>query len=435
MRVLPAFVPMLVLFAALTAQEQAPKATPVPDAERANTERVFTVPLRDGQLQLDELLRELLAAYELDGDALELPRAAIDLRGARATVVLGAARSVLLRTVDFRVAPGGDELVVTIDRERARELRRRLRDRIATLAGALAGEEVAVRAATLELPAALDRERPLVVLVHGIESSPRSLAQLGAFLAARGCQVAWFDYPNDAAASNVAAQLGSQLKALGGQRVFVVAHSFGGLIARAALEDPALDPGNVQRLVLIGVPNAGSDLAALRALIEAWHVVRGIDDVRHAARDLLASTLLHWTDGRGEAGGDLLPGSVFLQQLAARERNARVQYHAVLGTRSLLTEEQLTNTTAAVRRLLGSEAGEVVLPKLQRWLDDLDELVDGQGDGAVSVAAGALPGVEPVLVPVDHRGLVRTKGLLGPAIPADEHPVFRRVAEWVSAAK
>src|SRR5687768_14043008 len=169
-------------------------ATPVPGAERPgserpNIEKAFAVPLRDGRLQLGELLRELLAAYELDGGALALPDATIDLRGARAAVVLGVARHALLRTVDFAVAPAGDELVVTIDRERAQQLRRKLRDRVAQLAGALSGEAVAVRPARLELPSPLDPGQPLVVLVHGVESSPRSLAELAAFLHARGCQV------------------------------------------------------------------------------------------------------------------------------------------------------------------------------------------------------------------------------------------------------
>jgi hypothetical protein len=128
-----------------------------------------------------------------------------------------------------------------------------------------------------------------------------------------------------------------------------------------------------------------------------------------------------------------MPGSVFLAKLAARERNPRVRYHAVLGTRSLLPADRHAALRNRVLALLdGETVGRLVRPKVAGWLDGLDEWIDGRGDGAVAVASGALPGVEPVLVPLDHRGLVRTRGVLGPRVPADEHPAFRLVAQWLA---
>jgi pimeloyl-ACP methyl ester carboxylesterase len=404
-------------------------------------QRRIAVPLHDGRVHVGELLEAFGAAYGLDAGAVALPRPLVDLRGARGSLWLLGARAASLGALRFERS--GEQLAVVVDRERARDVRRGLRRTVARLAGAAAGEPVAQRPVRFVLPAANDAAKPLVVLVHGIESGPAALDELRAFLADRGHQVAVVDWPNDAALDGVAAQVAGELRVLARQRVTLVGHSSGGLIARAIVENRALDPGNVDRVVLVGVPNGGSEVAALRALRECWNVAHDARDGGTVerdggalARDWLAAVLLHWRDGLGEAGGDVLPGSVFLTKLAARERNPRVRYHAVLGTRSLLDREQHEALVRRTLRLVDrAELARVARPKLEQWLNGLDEWIDGEGDGAVSVAAGALPGVEPVLVPLDHRGLVRTRGVLSAPVAADEHPVFLRIADWLAAPR
>jgi hypothetical protein len=81
-----------------------------------------------------------------------------------------------------------------------------------------------------------------------------------------------------------------------------------------------------------------------------------------------------------------------------------------------------------------NEIGEIVRPRLERWLHDLDEVVDGEGDGAVAIASARLEGAENVSVPLDHLALVRLHGLVSGARAAEDHPVFERVALWVSPA-
>src|SRR5439155_1744281 len=72
------------------------------------------------------------------------------------------------------------------------------------------------------------------------------------------------------------AQLGGALAErvrAAGSRVAIVAHSLGGLVARAALA--LAGTGNVERLVLLGTPHCGS-FAAVQALRGTYAVVRKV---------------------------------------------------------------------------------------------------------------------------------------------------------------
>jgi hypothetical protein len=111
--------------------------------EDVTSQRSISVPLRGGAVDLAELGCALLAAYDFDGEALTLPRATVDLRGARGALLLFATRKLLLDTVRFRRQTG--TLFVRIDRRRAREVRRQLRAQMATAFGRLAGEDLEAR--------------------------------------------------------------------------------------------------------------------------------------------------------------------------------------------------------------------------------------------------------------------------------------------------
>jgi hypothetical protein len=167
-------------------------------------------------------------------------------------------------------------------------------------------------------------------------------------------------------------------------------------------------------------------------VLETAGVVRDLDRARSLPRALLDAWAAHLRDGLGEAGGDLLPGSVFQVQLGSRPRNPRVAYHVVVGTKSLLEPPELERAARAAAAVLrGHGAGELLAPALDAWLLRLDELLDGSGDGAVSVASASLEGAETLLVPFDHLGLVRLRGAFGDRVEAEDHPVFRSIAAWV----
>jgi triacylglycerol esterase/lipase EstA (alpha/beta hydrolase family) len=116
----------------------------------------------------------------------------------------------------------------------------------------------------VQLSKAEDGGREGVVLLHGIMRTSRSLSGLSAHLSKEGFEVLNLDYPSTrlslaelaedihGAVSSFAARIG---------RVHFVGFSMGGLVIRAYLK--AHRPDNLGRVVMIGTPNNGSEVADL----------------------------------------------------------------------------------------------------------------------------------------------------------------------------
>jgi hypothetical protein len=109
-------------------------------------------------------------------------------------------------------------------------------------------------------------------------------------------------------------------------------------------------------------------------------------------------------DGLGEAADDLCPNSEFLRELDARPRNPRVQYSVLLGTGARLSEDQLAWIRQSVCENLAKLPGaDGTAERLEAILSDIDELVDGKGDGVVAVKRGRLDGVSDThVMPFSH---------------------------------
>ena len=102
-----------------------------------------------------------------------------------------------------------------------------------------------------------------VILIHGIIRSSKSFGSLQDQLIEDGFEVIAFDYPSTQVDIHDSAEFLEQLiESLDGiEEINFIAHSLGGVIVRAWLdrhEDPRL-----ARMVMMGVPNAGAQLASM----------------------------------------------------------------------------------------------------------------------------------------------------------------------------
>jgi hypothetical protein len=96
-----------------------------------------------------------------------------------------------------------------------------------------------------------------------------------------------------------------------------------------------------------------------------------------------------------------------LTRLNSLPRNPDVQYSLLLGNKGPATREQIDELR---RRIIASQnvnpALRVLGPRLAELLEDLDELVNGLGDGAVAVERGRLEGVDDTIVLSVNHGAI-----------------------------
>ncbi len=248
-----------------------------------------------------------------------------------------------------------------------------------------------------------DPDLPVVVLVHGFNSTPQQSAALMVPIRAAGFPCGTFAYPNDYIIRNSAQMLSSELHRFKLQyprrRVILVCHSMGGLVARECVENSLYDPGNVERLIMIAPPTHGTIIAHFAVGTDLWEHWLARKEGWPLAR--MRDSIV---DGLGEAAGDLCPGSEFLTELDSRPLNPHVRYTILLGTGARLSESQVAwireSVCDSLAKLPGAERS---AKELEALLADIDELVEGKGDGVVAVKRGRLDGVSDTLVmPFGH---------------------------------
>jgi pimeloyl-ACP methyl ester carboxylesterase len=268
----------------------------------------------------------------------------------------------------------------------------------------------------------------VVLLIHGLDEPGSIWNDLAPRLIEAGYSVARFDYPNDQAivlSADLLATALVDLKAHGTQRVDMVCHSMGGLVARDVLtrqgyyhglplfvssDDVCSVPGGadesdlwregapaVERLITLGTPHAGSPWAKLRTVAELRERV-----MRYAKSGKLGELTDWTTDGTGQAGDDLMPGSAFLEDLNARPLPRGIAITCVVGAMSPIDDGDLDDAAPMLRRVFGGDEAD----RLARSVHDLTTTL---GDGVVPVDSAALEGVEDVVhVKAYHRTMVKT---------------------------
>jgi pimeloyl-ACP methyl ester carboxylesterase len=396
--------------------------------ERTGSDRITIIlPATDGRVAVSSVASALSEAAGLDDSVLTdwLPEGKdINLNSRRVRAALRGAQLATGGVIDADVKRDKDgepnELVLVIRRDKAREKVNRGKEVVRDSVEWLAGDDEAGNYGLhwQPLPKSPREEAPVVVLIHGYSAGEDHLAEFTRVLTTAGYRCGQFLYRNDAAIEESAAALDDALRTHQQQhpadRLVLLTHSMGGLVARSVIESSA--PPRVERLIMVAPPNHGSDLAELPLAGDIWEQV-----IRAGEWNPVVWLKDGTADGLNEARQDLKSDSKFLRQLNGRPRNPDVKYTIVLGDAAPLSADTVERTQQGLDMLkTRSRVARLVSPRVERMLQASDELVRGTGDGLVSVESGRLDGVDDVVVlPVTHGAFRRAEsGADGQSIAA-----------------
>lgn len=268
--------------------------------------------------------------------------------------------------------------------------------------------------------AALDRKA--VVLVHGLDDPGKVWNVLAPKLVKEGLNVWLMNYPNDQPIVESSRLLLSELERLrndGIQHLSLIAHSMGGLVSREMLTNTTINYATliangqaprIQHLIMVGTPNHGSQLARFRVLAEFRDQLARLQKGQAGLMDFIL-------DGAGEAKIDLLPGSRFLTELNSRPHPQGVDQLVIAGVTSPWKESDIKRWR--------SESDPNKAVDQQQEIDALGQymisMVNGLGDGLVTVESTRMEGVDHRTVDGTHLSMIRNitqdSQRIPPAVP------------------
>ncbi len=197
--------------------------------------------------------------------------------------------------------------------------------------------------------------------------------------------------------------LATRLRAVFGQHVTLLAHSMGGLVARAALA--RADLAHVTSVITLGTPHNGT-FAPLQALRGTYPSVR-----RLAALDMLhtAEQLSHEVFNTLPSLYEMLPHAGILSAIdlftpANWPMNGPQPRHDLLHTARHF-QAQLASGDERFTSIIGT--GNRTVTGLARVGDEFEYLVTSGGDGTVPVISATLAGADNRYLHCEHSALPR----------------------------
>jgi pimeloyl-ACP methyl ester carboxylesterase len=252
------------------------------------------------------------------------------------------------------------------------------------------------RLAALRLPAVA----PVVSLGVLLFSYLRLKLQLRA----RGFVVHMHDYDWRLPVAELGRALALRLQALAPAPLAIVAHSMGGLVARAALAQPRLR--HVQRVVLLGTPNAGS-FAVVQALRGTYAVVRKVARLDGAAS---AEDLTRRVFASFPSLYDMLPRGAAVDLFDPAQWPAQgPQPDTALLRAARTTHAALAPADGRFTVVAGT--GQETVTAVRRRGAQFVYTLTRHGDGTVPTISAQLPGAVSLYARVAHSDLTRDAGV------------------------
>lgn len=226
---------------------------------------------------------------------------------------------------------------------------------------------------------AADERGDYIVLLHGIKRSSKSMEKMAAHLTQEGYRVINVDYNSeqytiDRLADNIHAQIkpftnGEDYK------IHFVGHSMGGLVTRALIKRHR--PDNLGRVVMLGTPNQGSEVA------------------------------------------DFLESNILFQS-----------FYGPAGLQLVTDQRGIANLFGAVDFDLGIIAG-------TRSIDPLSSVIlPGQDDGKVTVERTKLEGMKDhVILPTTHTFMMTDSRVIAQTSHFLKHGVFIHSSDMTGVAE
>lgn len=423
-----------------------------------NAEKRITkiyVPAVDGKVKWADVSKSLLQYAEVDLGGIEIPdwrdsKRSIDLSSVLARVSLKATDIALGDGIDFEIDEANNRLVIEIYHDfvggRVRAAKARLRNLVLgsddswkrnyglsfdkPLVNITDAQETEKRPNQEDLSNSLKKARAgntpsekevsdkaklkenfsskrLCILIHGLNSRSSVMKPLAKKIKDEGIVVACFDYPNDDRINRSAYLLSEELRKhqlrFPKQKISIVAHSMGGLVARRVIEDPKLHSENIDQLVMICTPNHGSNLAKVAIGMDVWEHFISRNEILPDLSRIKSS----FADGVNDAATDLRPGSKFLADLNKQPRNKKVRYSSLIGNGGAIKKDKLELFAKKIEKWsIDSEWVKVVTNNGLKKIEDFEEVVEGKGDGVVAIKSAALEGVKDVeTFDIGHRSM------------------------------